>query len=43
MPFIFEPKTLVSSHTNPYNLRHCVTLIVTLELQRDNTKALERS
>ena len=30
--------TLVNSHTNPYNLRHCVTLIVTRELQRDNTK-----
>ena len=35
--------TLVNSHTNSYNLRHCVTLIVTLELQRDNTKVKQRS
>ena len=30
--------TFVNSHTNSYNLRHCVTLIVTLKLQRDNKK-----
>ena len=28
----------LSSHTNPYNLRHCVIQIVTLKLQRDVTK-----
>ena len=27
--------TLANSHTNPYNLRHCVTQIVTHKLQRD--------
>ena len=30
--------TLANSHTNPYNLRHCVTQIVTHQLQRDVTK-----
>ena len=35
--------TFVNFHTNPYNLRHCVTLIVTLKLQRDNTKVKQRS
>ena len=35
--------TFVNFHTNPYNLRHSVTLIVTLKLQRDNTKVKQRS
>ena len=33
----------VNFHTNHYNLRHSVTLIVTLKLQRDNTKIKQRS
>ena len=35
--------TFVNFQTNPYNLRHSITIIVTLKLQRDITKVKQRS
>ena len=35
-PFLFNSCPLFLIQTNTYKLRHCVTLIVTLKLQRSN-------